>query len=163
MPYATVSTMKTTTISRMTATLLILLAFAIAGCAEDTPSSIPASSAYKDKIAALEAEIASIKEQAMAREEAMKQELAALRANFDHIQGLLQAEKERTQTQPPVTPEDGQPGSQPDENIEEKAKQFFNENLDKLVDGTKKLLDQMEKEIDEQMKKLTPAPKGEEI
>lgn len=136
---------------------LLLAMVLMVGCAEDTPSSIPASP-DSDRLAALEAEIAGLKAEARARENALKRELALIRSNLDHITEMLKV-REQAEALPPSTP-----GETVDEAIED-AKKSFRKNVDRLADVTKKLLDKMEKEIDEHMKKLAPEPKpkGEEI
>lgn len=115
------------------------------------------SGSDKDRISALEAEVAILKE----RDAAYREELAQVRKNLEAIQELLQIDKGREQLK--SGPESDAPPS--DEDLDAKAKSFVDKNLDRLLELTKKLLDKMEKEFDEQLEKKnepTP-PKGDEI
>lgn len=150
--------MKTTTFTPIVSALLLVALLGLAGCADDTPSSVPSSSVQADRLTALEAEVATLKEEAITREAAMKEELALIRQNLEHIQSMLAIEKESEKVMKTPPPSD----DSVDKELED-AKTSFKESLDRMVDVTKKLLDKMEKEIDEQMKKLSPAPEGEEI
>lgn len=133
--------------------LILATLIGLGGCSGETGSSIP--SGDKDRLSSLEQQVAELKAEAAAREERMKTELGLIRKNLQHIQTMLQLRDESSDAL----------RSQPSEKGDElnQAKERFQESLDRLVDVTKKLLDKMEKEIDEQMKKLAPAPKGEEI
>jgi len=139
--------------------VLLLAVLLFAGCAEDSPSSVPATRPGQDRLAVLEAEVATLKADAAAREAAMKQELALIRTNLDHIKEMLKVREQAEAIKQPETP-----GETVDKSLED-AKKSIRENLDRLTDVTKKLLDKMEKEIDEQMKKLAPQekPEGEQI
>lgn len=118
-----------------------------------------------DRLAALEAEITALKLEAQARDKAMLEDLNAIRKNLDGIRTLIEVEKKRAKAMdtPPAKPETED--EKLDDEINKKAKTFVNENLERLLDLTRKLLDKVEKEMDEHMKEKTPtpAPQGKEI
>ncbi len=140
------------------ALLVLVLAAAclLAGCSSD-------SSGTADRLIALEAEVQALKTEARAREKAFREELAMIRVNLDGIQSLLEVEKGRAEAlDKPKDITKGDTGDL-DEQIDTKAKTFVKENLDRLLAITKKLLDKMERELDERTKEQPPAPKGDEI
>ena len=118
-----------------------------------------------DRLAALEAEITALKLEAKARDEAMREDLAAIRKNLDGIRTLIEVEKKRAKAMDPPLAKPKTEDDKLDEEINKKAKTFVNENLERLLDLTRKLLDKAEKELDEHMKEPAPAPapKGKEI
>lgn len=140
------------------ALLVLVLAGAclLAGCSSD-------SSGMADRVTVLEAEVQALKAEARVREKAFREELAMIRVNLDGIQSLLEVEKGRAEAL--AKPEDLPKGDTGDldEQIDTKAKTFVKENLDRLLAITKKLLDKMERELDEQTKEQPPASKGDEI
>ena len=144
-------------------TVLLLLAlslFALGGCTSEPQG------ADSGRLAALEAEVAALKAKSVAQEAAFRQELAQIRKNLEGIRSLIALDKERAKVDDTATPEVEAQKDKLQDDMDIKAKTFVNENLDRLLDITKKLLDKMETEIDEQMKKTAPPapqPKGETI
>lgn len=148
--------MKTITKYTVASVLLAAVLLIGSGCSSDTPGMTKAES---DRMAALEAEIKALRIESQAREKALKEELASVRKSLDAIHDLIDLDQKRADaTKQPETR-----GDKLDQEIDEKAKSFVNENLQKLMDITKKLLDKMEKEIDEQMTKQPPVPEGDQI
>ncbi|BCS88723.1 hypothetical protein [Pseudodesulfovibrio sediminis] len=132
--------------------LALLILLGLSACKGDDESK---------RLAALEAEVASLKSEMAARNDEFKAELVRIRKNLEGIESLLKIDKKRTEIK-----EGEQSGeSTSDEELDAKAKSFVNENLDRLMDLTRQMLDSMEKELDEQMDKLnTPTPQqGDEI
>lgn len=119
--------------------------------------------ADSDRLAALEVEVKALKLEAQNREKTFREELAQIRMNLEGIQDLLKVEKGRADVMDQPAPK--AEGEDLDNELDTKAKSFVNENLDRLLAITSKLLDKMEKELDEQMKEMeTPkAPEGDEI
>lgn len=114
-----------------------------------------------DRLSALEAEVSALKAESQAREDALREELAMVRKNLEGIKALLEIDEGRAKIQ-----EGTESGKAPsDKELDEKAKSFVSENLDRLLTLTKKLLDKMEKELDEQLEGMNkPAPpQGDEI
>jgi len=112
------------------------------------------------RLKALESEVATLRAELNARDKAFKEELVKIRKNLSGIQALLEIDKERA-----GLGETTEPGAPVEESIDSKAKKFVDKNLDRLMDVTKQLLDNMEKELDEQMSKLNKPepPEGDEI
>lgn len=111
----------------------------------------------EERLSALEAEVAALKEHnAINREE-----LAQVRKNLEAIQDLLKIDQGRARLKQGTESET--PHSK--DSLDSKAKDFVDKNLDRLLELTKKLLDKMEKEMDEQFDKMQkPAPPhGDEI
>jgi len=110
----------------------------------------------EDRLSALEAEVAALKERNLAGRE----ELAQVRKNLEAIRELLKLDQSRARLK------EGEKTAPPsDEGLDAKARSFVDKNLDRLLEVTKKLLDKMEKELDEQfdeMKEPAP-PQGDEI
>ncbi|QJB56214.1 hypothetical protein [Pseudodesulfovibrio sp. zrk46] len=147
--------MRNITCTPFVAALILALCLALTGCGQDSPSGLSAQD--KERLTALENEVSTLKADAAAREQAFKEEFAQIRENLDAIRALIKLDKERAQAVPKVD------GDKLDEEIDTKAKSFVSENLDRLLSITKKLLDKMEKELDKQIEKETPAPEGNEI
>lgn len=152
--------MNTIKIKLIVVVALLLSLALLVGCAADTPST------DSDRLAALEAEVKALKLEAQARESVFKEELAMIRKNLEGISALIEVEKGRAEAldTPKTAPETE--SDKLDEAMDNKAKTFVTENLDRLLTITKKLLDKMELELDEQMKKTEPAPAkpgGDEI
>lgn len=146
--------MKKNTLKYMAMALLLVAAFSMTACGSG-------SGADNERLAALEAEIKALRVDAQAREARFKDELVQIRKNLEGISGLIQVEKGRADALAPQSEADS--GDSLDQEIDKKAKSFVSENLDRLLDITKKLLDKMEQELDQQMKDVEPQPKGEEI
>lgn len=128
--------------------LAVMVLIAVPGC----------SGSDESRLSALEDEVKALRQEAEARDNAYRKELAQVRKNLETIQELLKIDKGRSQLE--------QGKSAPsEEDLDAKTKSFMNKNLDRLLDLTRKLLDKMEKELDEQlqdMKKPAP-PQGDEI
>lgn len=136
---------------------LALALFSMTACSGDGADSA--------RLTALEAEVKVLKQEAQAREKAFREELAQIRMNLEGIQDLLKIEKKRSAV---MDDQENEPQTEEDklnQELDTKAKSFVSENLDRLLAITKKLLDKMEKELDEQMKQHEeqPAPEGDEI
>ncbi len=114
-----------------------------------------------DRLTALEAEVKALKLEAQVREKSFRGELVLIRKSLDGIQDLLKVDQGRAEAL--ETPE--AKGEDSDSDLNSKAKAFVDENLDRLLDLTKKLLDKMEQEFDAQMnKRETPEiPEGDQI
>lgn len=139
--------------------ILALLLLSVGGCASG-------SQVDSDRLAALEAEVAALRARVVAQESAFKEELGQIRKNLEGIHELVELDKARSGAEESPRSEAEAKKDALDDDLDIKAKSFVNENLDRLLDITKKLLDKMESEIDEQMKKNeteAPADKGETI
>ncbi len=139
----------------MALALLLCAAFAMGGCSSDSGKD-------SERLTALEEEVKQLRVDVLEQDMRFKDELTQIRKNLEGIRGLIQVEKKRAEALEPSQSE-GDSGDNFDENINNKAKSFVSENLDRLLDITKKLLDKMEMELDQQMEKTAPKPKGEEI
>lgn len=146
--------MKKNVLKSMAMVFLLLALFLLPACSS--------GSGDNERLTALEAEVKSLKAEAQAREAHFKKELTQIRKNLEGIRGLIEIEQGRSGSL--STPQaDADSGNKLDQEIDEKAKSFVSENLDRLLDITKKLLDKMEQELDKQMVEPAPKPKGEEI
>lgn len=143
--------------------LVCMLTIALAGCSSQAPD---------ERLAALEAEVKALKEEATARDKSLREELARIRLNLEGIHSILEVEQGRAalkkagpKVEAPEGEEPGASGEQLDEKIDEKAKNFVNENLDRLLGLTKKLIDMMETELDKRMTEMEnePEPQGDKI
>jgi len=148
--------MKERVMKKIILVVLGLMVFGIVACSSG-------DSGTSDRLAALEAEVKALKLEAQVREKSFRGELAQIRKNLEGIQELLHVEKGRADALDAPAPAPKEDSL--DEELDTKAKSFVNENLDRLLEITKKLLDKMEQELDEQMKKEeTPqAPEGDQI
>lgn len=151
--------MKKTIITHCVLGTLLTLTLALVGCQSQTAENMA------DRLAGLEAEVHALQVQSSARDAAVKEELATIRKNLEGIRSLIEVEKSRAKAldTPKAQSKSERERDKLDEELDIKAKNFVSENLDRLLDLTSKLLDKMEKEIDEQMKKETPAPDGDQI
>lgn len=131
---------------------MFLFAF---GCASNSPAGMTRKE--QDRVAELEKSIADLKAITAKQNEDFMKELALIRDNLDAIHALLQEDKARTNVVEPSESE----GS--DHDLDTKAKSFVSESLDRLFSITGELLNSMEKKLDDQLKKDTPAPKSDEI
>ena len=137
------------TLLMVTLTVTLLLG----GCSSDS---------NEKRLTALEAEVAALKAQNMKQAAAFKKELGQIRKNLDGIHDILALDKVRPKTQDSASSMQKEK-DQLDDELDVKAKNFVSENLDRLLGITKKLLDQMENEIDEHMKKnASEAPKAKD-
>ncbi len=155
--YGNRSGMKKTTIQYTVLSLLFALALVLPGCSSDKVSSDP------ERLATLEAEVKALKLEAQAREVTFKKELAMLGKSLEGIRTLIEVEKHRADALDTPKPAPFTEGEKLDDELDMKAKSFVNENLDRLLDITKKLLDKMEMELDEQMQRNLPEPEGDKI
>ncbi|MEF2230867.1 MAG: hypothetical protein V3571_08060 [Pseudodesulfovibrio sp.] len=135
--------------------LLLALLTILPGCSPAPPET-------EVRLAALEAEVKTLKAEASARDKALGEELALIRTNLGSIRSLLEADRERAGT---VGPEagGGAPEGDLDAELDAKAKGFVKENLDRLMAITRKLLDKMERELDKQETPIPPADEGDKI
>jgi len=131
---------------RLAAFVLVLALFACTGPGPDA-----------DRIQALEAEVKALRQEAGERDKVFRGELARVRENLDEIRSVLEAGR--------GSGEDAESGGAPtDKELDDKAKSFVGENLDRLMDLTRKLLDKMESELDETPRTTgEPPAKGDEI
>lgn len=127
---------------------VLLVLFACSGPAADS-----------ERLAAVEVELKALKLKSEARDKAIREELASVRKNLENIQALLEIDKscgaitEEESSSPTIEQE-----------LDEKAKSFVNENLARLMELTRKLLDNMEQELDERFNEKTQTPpQGDEI
>jgi len=101
-----------------------------------------------ERLSRLEAEVKALRAKSKAREEAFKEELVQVRKNLEGIKVVLEMDEGRAQVQEGTG-----------KGLDEKTKSFVTENLDRLLNLTRKLLDTMEKELDEQLGDMNePAP-----
>lgn len=146
----------------MVLSALLLFILFVAGCAAQPDQ------ADSGRLAALEAEVAALKA-ANAEQNAMfRQELAQIRKNLEGIRQLIELDKVRPKASAADESDAEAKKDALRDDLDIKAKSFVSENLDRLMDITKKLLDKMETEIDEHMQKTepeapAPTPKGETI
>jgi type III secretory pathway component EscV len=131
-----------------------LMLFGLAACSGG-------ESETQNRLTVLEKEVRELKLEALAREKIFREELALIRKNLEGIQGILKMDKRRAEALDSPTVEE----KDSENDINAKAKSFVNESLDRLLDITKKLLDKMEREFDEQMKKedIPKAPEGDQV
>jgi len=151
--------MKERVMKKIVLVVLGLMLFGLFACSSGDDVAL-------DRLAALETEVKALKLEAQVREKAFRDELAQIRKNLEGIQDILKVEKGRAgvMDKPEVVDPEADEDSL-DRELDFKAKSFVSENLDRLLEITKKLLDKMERELDEQMKKEeTPIPpEGDEI
>ncbi len=133
--------------------LAMVAILSLGACSSDPPSGNGPDS---ERLSALESQVKALRADAQSREARFKDELTQIRKNLEGIRGLIQVEKGRAEALDSPQPDSG---DALDQEIDKKAKSFVSENLDRLLDITKKLLDKMEQELD----KTAPKPKGEEI
>ena len=110
------------------------------------------------RLEALEAEVLELKQQGIERDKAVREELSKIRATLESISAVLEVERGRADL------EQDKPRSPLDKELDTKTRSFVDENLDRLMDLTRKMLDKMEKEFDEHLKQSeeTP-PQGDKI
>jgi predicted phage gp36 major capsid-like protein len=132
---------------RLAAFVLVLALFACSGQGSETK-----------RIDALEAEVKALRQEAGERDEAFRTELARVRENLEHIRSMLEA---GAASDKPA----GEAGSAPtDKELDDKAKSFVDENLDRLMELTRKLLDKMESELGDKSRTTEEPPvKGDQI
>jgi hypothetical protein len=134
---------------RLAAFFLVLALFACSGPGPEA-----------DRLDALEAEVQALRQEAGERDKAFADELARVRENLEGIRALL-----KENGAPGKTGTDAGPGDAPtDKELDAKAKSFVGENLDRLMDLTRKLLDKMESELDDTPQAAEEPPaKGDQI
>jgi len=145
----------------------IILLFAgllfVTGCSFDS-----ASDGDRERLAALEKEVLTLKQSLKERETVMKEELASIKLSLEAIRKIVEMESERAKAfDADKHGEDASEGTPAPESSEQdlndKAKTFVDKNLDRLMDLTQKLLDKMEKELDKRLNDDPPAPQGDQI
>ncbi|WP_319541636.1 hypothetical protein [uncultured Pseudodesulfovibrio sp.] len=136
----------------LSAVVLLCTLFVLFACSDPAADS--------ERITALEAEVRALRLKSEAWEKTVKKELALVRKNLESIQTLL--ENGTSRESDPGDNELSAPSAE--QELDEKAKSFVNENLARLMELTRKLLDNMEQELDERLNetKQTP-PQGDEI
>ncbi|HKI80012.1 MAG TPA: hypothetical protein VKA04_00045 [Pseudodesulfovibrio sp.] len=134
---------------RLAAFVLVLALFACSGPGPEAK-----------RINALEAEVKALRQEAGERDKAFRAELARVRENLEGIRSLLEEDRS-----PGKSGADADSGAVPtDKELDDKAKSFVGENLDRLMDLTRKLLDKMESELDDKPQTtMEPPVKGDEI
>ena len=112
----------------------------------------------RQRIETLENEVKTLREQGAERDKAIREELSKIRATLESISAVLEVERGRAGL------DQGKPRTPLDKELDAKAKSFVDENLDRLMDLTRKMRDKMEKEFDEHLKQSeeTP-PQGDQI
>ena len=118
---------------RLAAFVLVLTLFACSGPGPEAK-----------RIDALEAEVKALRREAGERDKAFRAELARVRENLEGIRLLL--EKDAASGKARGDADSG--GAPTDKELDDKAKSFVGENLDRLMELTRKLLDKMESELD---------------
>ncbi len=108
----------------------------------------------------------ALKQEALAREKNLREELGQIRKILEGIQDVMM-------TQKGLPKAEGRSGAvEPDagddslgRELDAKAKSFVNENLDRLFEITKKLLGKIEQELDKEIEKdeAQEVPDGEQI
>ncbi|XXJ21356.1 hypothetical protein ACR42D_17825 [Desulfovibrio caledoniensis] len=128
-----------------------VLVLALFACGGPSPEA--------ERIDALEAEVKALRQEAGERDKAFRAELAQVRENLEHIRSLLE--------QGGVSDKSGEAdsgGAPTDKELDDKAKSFVGENLDRLMELTRKLLDKMESELDDKPQATEEPPvKGDQI
>ncbi|MGE4422625.1 MAG: hypothetical protein AB7D39_10025 [Pseudodesulfovibrio sp.] len=133
---------------RLAAFVLVL---ALCACSGQGPEA--------KRLDALEAEVKALRQEAGEREKAFQGELAQVRKNLEDIRSLL--EKRSGRDEAGGSAESGAPT---DKELDDKAKSFVDENLDRLMELTRKLLDKMESELgDKPHATEGPPVKGDQI
>jgi len=155
--------MNKNTISSLFTAGAVIVLLSLSGCASQPPSEAKGSDSRR--LTALETEVGSLRVEAKAREAALREELASIRENLAAVRDLIKVEQARAKGLTPVDPDAEAKAESETMNreLDKKAKNFVSENLDRLLDITGKLLDKMEKEIDEKMQKKAPEPDGDQI
>lgn len=128
---------------------ILFVLFACSGPAADS-----------ERLAAVEVELKALKLKFEARDTTIREELALVRKNLENIQALLEIDKSRDA----VSEDEESSSPSLEQELDEKAKSFVNENLARLMELTRKLLDNMEQELDERFNEKTQTPpQGDEI
>ncbi|MEZ7198360.1 hypothetical protein [Pseudodesulfovibrio karagichevae] len=133
---------------RLAAFALVLALFACSGQGPEAK-----------RLEALEAEVKALRQEAGEREKAFQEELAQVRKNLEDIRSLLENGAGRD-----TAGGAAESGAPTDKELDDKAKSFVGENLDRLMELTRKLLDKMESELDDKPQATEEPPvKGDQI
>lgn len=147
-----------------TTMLMVLLLAGLAGCGPGPDER------DGDRVVALEAEVAALRQEMRARDEALRGELAVIRQNLDGVREALRAGADEPGTgrakagpgaDAPQAPEKERDAL--DDELDTKAKTFVRDSLDRLLAITRKLLDRMDSELENRndpSDKGSPAPDG---
>lgn len=136
--------------------LAVLLLLALCGC---NPPSAEKSRDDAARIDALEAEVLALRREGAERDKRFSDELGRVRENLESIRSLLEMDRARAGSgDAPGKSGSGEPPT--DEELDAKAKTFVGENLDRLLDLTRKLLDRMESELDDKLTETGEPPVG---
>ncbi|WP_319583013.1 hypothetical protein [uncultured Pseudodesulfovibrio sp.] len=119
---------------RLAACVLVLALFACSGPGPEAK-----------RLDALEAEVKALRKEAGERDKAFRAELARVSENLEGIRSLL----EKNGAPGKDAGQADSSGAPTDEELDNKAKSFVDENLDRLMELTRKLLDKMESELDD--------------
>lgn len=136
--------------------LAVLLLLALCGC---NPPSAEKGRDDAARIDALEAEVLALRREGAERDKRFSDELGRVRENLENIRALLEIDHARSGSgDAPGKSGSGEPPT--DEELDAKAKTFVGENLDRLLDLTRKLLDRMESELDDKLTETGEPPVG---
>jgi hypothetical protein len=134
---------------RLAAFVLVLALFACSGSGPEAK-----------RLDALEAQVKALRQEAGERDKAFRAELAQVRKNLESIRSML--EKEVGSDKAGGEADSG--AAPTDKELDDKAKSFVGENLDRLMELTRKLLDKMESELDQKDQATEEPPvKGDQI
>jgi len=112
------------------------------------------------RLDALEAEVKALRQEAGEREKAFRAELVQVRKNLESIRSMLEKETGSGKAGGAA----GSGTAPTDKELDDKAKSFVGENLDRLMELTRKLLDKMESELDRKPQATEEPPaKGDQI
>jgi Skp family chaperone for outer membrane proteins len=143
--------MRITIVTLCIGTVTLALLLTVGGCVSE-PSPPHADTR---RIEALEKEVNALRNEAASRDEALRKELSLIRESLDTMSALVKQHKA-----PAAAKKDDE---KLEEAIDTKAKTFVNDSLDRLLDITRKLLDKMNKELNDSMTTDPPAPEGDHI
>lgn len=134
---------------RLAAFVLVLALFACSGPGPEAK-----------RLDALEAQVKALRQEAGEREKAFREELVQVRKNLESIRSMLEKGNG-----PDTAGSGAGSGTAPtDKELDDKAKSFVGENLDRLMELTRKLLDKMESELDRKPPATEEPPaKGDQI
>lgn len=139
-----------TTLLVTTVCLAVLL---LAGGCSQEPDAV------QGRLQAIEAELAVIKAAGEEREAQLRHELSMINKNLETMRALIELDMQRAEE---GTASDDSVKDDA-ETLEGRTRTFVNENLDRLMDLTKKLIEKMEKEIDEARSPKEVEPEGDTI
>jgi len=109
-----------------------------------------------DRVSALEAEVAALREEMRARDEALRDELSLVRRGIDAVREALRADAALGKAVPGSAPAPGPDAATGgdearealDDELDIKARTFVKESLDRLLGITRKILDRLDSELE---------------